>query len=124
SARSLQCLISKRVAATFCYWLAVSAEDEIHQCHIECSLCGRGLLTRPYIDFISLMATLSWETLFVMVVTLSPCIATLRLVAEMLVQGQAGCLPCPLGGGWGRQGAASIRARCLPHGGIGINTLP
>jgi len=31
------------------------------------------------------MATLSWETLFVMVVTLSPCIATLRLVAEMLV---------------------------------------
>src|SRR5712691_9760662 len=33
-------------------------------------------------------------------------------------QGRSLCaLPCPLGGGWGRQGAP----RCLPHGGIGMS---
>src|SRR5712691_7779563 len=35
-------------------------------------------------------------------------------------QGRSLCaLPCPLGGGWGRQGAP----RCLPHGGRGISTF-
>jgi hypothetical protein len=79
------CLISKRVAATFRDWLAVSAEYEIYQCHIECNLYGRVFSGRPSIDFTVLVVTPLPETLFVMVAFPHRHSTTLPLVTEMLV---------------------------------------
>jgi len=69
----------------FCDWLAVSAEDEIRQCHIGCSLCGRVFAGRPFLDFTALMVTPLQETLFVMVALSHRHSTTLPLVTEMLV---------------------------------------